>query len=192
MTAPIIEFDHVTVTPAAGNRILDDVCFAIERGETFVLFGRSGSGKTTALKLMNALVLPSGGRVRFDGRPTTEWDPIQLRRQLGYVIQEIALFPHFTVGRNIALVPGLLGWPGERIRARQAEVLKLVGLDENVASRYPRELSGGQRQRVGVARAIAAHPPVLLMDEPFGALDPITRADLQEEFSRIRRQLRKT
>src|SRR5205807_1556262 len=137
---------------------------------------------TTTLKLINALVSPTSGEVRVEGRATTEWDPIRLRRGIGYVIQDAGLFPHFTVARNIALVPTIERWPAERIRARLTELLQLVGLDPELEKRYPRELSGGQRQRVGVARGLAADPPILLMDEPFGALDPITRAELQREF----------
>jgi osmoprotectant transport system ATP-binding protein len=164
----------------------------VQRGETLVLLGRSGSGKTTTLKLVNRLLLPTGGQVRVEGRSTLDWDQIRLRRRIGYVIQEVGLFPHFTVERNVGLVPGLEGWPAERVRERVRELLLLVGLDSQFASRYPRELSGGQRQRVGVARALAADPPILLMDEPFGALDPITRAEIQREFLALQQRLGKT
>ncbi|HEX2799953.1 MAG TPA: ATP-binding cassette domain-containing protein, partial [Thermoanaerobaculia bacterium] len=162
-------------------------------GETLVLLGRSGSGKTTALKMVNALLTPISGDVYVEGTPTREWDPILLRRRIGYVIQEAGLFPHYTVARNVAVVPQLVGWESSRIDARVDELLSLVGLPpEEFRSRYPRELSGGQRQRVGVARALAAEPSLLLMDEPFGALDPVTRRDLQREFRALRRTWTKT
>jgi osmoprotectant transport system ATP-binding protein len=164
----------------------------VRRGETLVLLGRSGSGKTTTLKLINDLVSPSSGQVLVEGRATTEWDPIRLRRGIGYVIQDAGLFPHFTVERNIGLVPAIEKWPAERTRQRVLELLQLVGLDPGLRSRFPRELSGGQRQRVGVARALAADPPILLMDEPFGALDPLTRADLQREFLALQKRIHKT
>src|SRR5579859_1939424 len=179
-----------SVTRAA---ILQDLHFTVEEGETLVLLGRSGSGKTTALKMVNRLLLPSAGEVLVEGKPTAVWDPIRLRRRIGYVIQETGLFPHFTVAENIGLVPRLEGWPADRIRARVAELLAQLDLAPGeFAGRYPRELSGGQRQRVGVARALAADPPVLLFDEPFGALDPVTRLDVQREFLRLRQTLRKT
>jgi osmoprotectant transport system ATP-binding protein len=163
------------------------------RGETLVLLGRSGSGKTTTLKLINRLLEPTGGEVRVENKTTTVWDAIELRRHIGYVIQESGLFPHFTVERNIGLVPRLKRWPEEKTRERVRELLELVGLDAEVfAHRYPRELSGGQRQRVGVARALAADPPIVLMDEPFGALDPLTRAELQREFVALTKRLNKT
>ncbi len=158
-----------------------------------MLLGRSGSGKTTTLKLINRLIEPTSGEIRVEGKSTSEWDAIHLRRSIGYVIQETGLFPHFTVERNIALVPRLEGWPEDRTRERVVELLRLVGLaPEMFATRFPRELSGGQRQRVGVARALAADPPVILMDEPFGALDPLTRAELQREFASLARRLNKT
>src|SRR5579885_2032029 len=176
-----------------GRVILDGVSFGVGAGERVVLLGRSGSGKTTLLKLVNRMLLASSGEVKVEGRATAEWDAIELRRRIGYVIQEAGLFPHFTVAENIALVPGLLGWERKRRVARVDEMLSLVGLEpKEFRERKPRELSGGQRQRVGVARALAADPPILLMDEPFGALDPLTRADLQREFLSLQRQLGKT
>jgi len=179
---------------AYGTRpVLDEVDLDIERGEALALVGRSGAGKSTLLKMINRLLLPQAGAVRVDGRDTREWDPIALRRRTGYVLQEIGLFPHLTVEENVALVPRLEGWPDARRRARAIELLDLVGLPPaEFAARWPRELSGGQRQRVGVARALAADPPVVLMDEPFGALDAVTRVELRTEFQRIRRHLRQT
>jgi osmoprotectant transport system ATP-binding protein len=177
----------------AGRPILKNVSLEVRPGDAVVLLGRSGSGKTTLLRLVNRLLLPSDGQVVVAGRLTSAWDEIQLRRGIGYVIQEAGLFPHFTVAQNIGLVPGLLGWPADRIAARVNEMLQLVGLEPREFSpRRPRELSGGQRQRVGVARALAADPPILLMDEPFGALDPVTRAEMQREFSHLARHLGKT
>jgi osmoprotectant transport system ATP-binding protein len=173
--------------------ILQDLTFKVEEGETLVLLGRSGSGKTTALKMVNRLLTPTAGEVLVRGKPAGEWDPIRLRRGIGYVIQETGLFPHFTVAENVGLVPRLEGWDAERIRARVEELLEKIGLPaREFAARYPRELSGGQRQRVGVARALAADPPVLLFDEPFGALDPVTRFELQKQFVALRNALHKT
>jgi osmoprotectant transport system ATP-binding protein len=173
--------------------LIDQVSFDVLRGETLVLLGRSGSGKTTTLKLINRLLEPTSGEVRVEGKPASGWNAIELRRHIGYVIQESGLFPHFTVERNVALVPRLKGWPEEKIRNRVRELLELVGLEpESFAHRYPRELSGGQRQRVGVARALAADPTIVLMDEPFGALDPLTRAELQTEFAALTKRLNKT
>lgn len=187
-----IDFRQVSFRIHGTRELLRELNLQVERGETLVLLGRSGSGKTTTLKLINRLLQPSDGEVWVDGRPTTTWDVIRLRRMIGYVIQDVGLFPHFTVERNIALVPRIENWPAERTKKRVDELLQLVGLDSEIASRYPRELSGGQRQRVGVARALAADPPILLMDEPFGALDPITRAELQREFASLQERLHKT
>jgi osmoprotectant transport system ATP-binding protein len=190
---PAIEFDRVVYRHPGGPLVLDGLSLTIAPGETLALVGRSGMGKTTILKLINRLLLPCAGVVRVEGRATSEWDAIQLRRRIGYVLQEVGLFPHMTIGRNVAVVPQLEGWPEERTRARVDELLALVGLDPEVfRDRYPRELSGGQRQRVGVARALAADPPVLLMDEPFGALDPLTRAEMHREFRRIQERVHKT
>jgi osmoprotectant transport system ATP-binding protein len=187
-----IEFRDVSYRLPDGHELLRDLSLKIFRGETFVLLGRSGSGKTTTLKLINRLLAASTGEVCVAQRPVAEWDVIRLRRGIGYVIQDVGLFPHFTVERNIGLVPRIEDWPPDRIHARVQELLQLVGLEPSIASRYPRELSGGQRQRVGVARALAADPLLLLMDEPFGALDPITRAELQREFLALQQRLHKT
>jgi osmoprotectant transport system ATP-binding protein len=187
-----IEFRNVSYGLNGGAEVLRDLSLEIRRGETLVLLGRSGSGKTTTLKLINHLLTATEGEIRVDGRPLHEWDVIRLRRMIGYVIQEAGLFPHYTVERNIGLIPKIEGWPADRIRKRVQELLQLVGLEPQMASRYPRELSGGQRQRVGVARALAVDPPFLLMDEPFGALDPLTRAELQREFFALQKRLQKT
>jgi len=188
--APAIEFDHCCFC-VNGHMLLQDLTLSVKQGETLVLLGRSGSGKTTTLKLINRLLLPTAGEVRVNGIRTSEWDPIRLRRSIGYVIQDGGLFPHFTVERNIALVPQIENWPRERIEARVRELLAIVGLDQGLASRYPSQLSGGQRQRVGVARALAADPPILILDEPFGALDPITRSETQKEFRALQQRMRK-
>ncbi len=192
IAADIIEFRDVHYAINAGAHLVAGLDLRVEHGETMVLLGRSGSGKTTTLKLINGLLAPTSGEVLVEGQPTTAWDPIRLRRRIGYAIQEVGLFPHFTVERNIGLVPRLEGWSPERTRERVRELLALVGLDHQLGKRYPSELSGGQRQRVGVARALAADPPILLMDEPFGALDPITRAEIQQEFLQLRARLHKT
>ena len=176
-----------------GAVALDGVSASVEEGRVLVLLGRSGSGKTTALKTINGLVRPDAGRVEVLGRDVAAWDPIALRRRIGYVIQEAGLFPHFTVAANVGLVPRLEGWPPEEIQSRVRALLDQVDLPpEQFAHRYPRELSGGQRQRVGVARALAADPPLLLFDEPFGALDPVTRVELQRQFLALRHRLGKT
>jgi osmoprotectant transport system ATP-binding protein len=188
----VVEFRNVHFR--IGNRtILNDLTLSVETGETLVLLGRSGSGKTTALRLINGMILPSSGEVRIDGKSTFEWDPVRLRRGNGYVIQEGGLFPHFTVARNIGLVPRLEGWPEDKVAPRISELLDRVSLPaSDFAERFPHELSGGQRQRVGVARALAADPKILLFDEPFGALDPVTRLDLQREFLHLRADFGKT
>src|ERR1022692_3080460 len=170
---PVIEFRDVAYELPNGQQLLTGLNLQVQQGETLVLLGRSGSGKTTTLKLINRLLNPSGGEVRVNGAPIAESDVIRLRRSIGYVIQDVGLFPHFTVERNIGLVPRIEGWPHERIHRRVEELLQMVGLEEQMASRYPHQLSGGQRQRVGVARALAADPAILLMDEPFGALDAL-------------------
>jgi osmoprotectant transport system ATP-binding protein len=176
-----------------GRTLISDLNLSVRRGETLMLLGRSGCGKTTTLKLINRLLDPGRGTVLVDGRSTTEWDAIRLRRSIGYAIQEGGLFPHYTVADNVALVPRLENWEATRIAARVREVLQLVGLPyEEFSGRYPDQLSGGQRQRCGLARALAADPPILLMDEPFGALDPITRAEMQQEFLRLKKTLSKT
>jgi osmoprotectant transport system ATP-binding protein len=189
--SPVIEFRDVSYR-VAGTPVLSGLHLQVELGETLVLLGRSGSGKTTTLKLINRLLSPTAGEVRVKGVSNAAADVIRLRRGIGYVIQEVGLFPHFTVERNIGLVPKIEGWPEERIRARVEELLQVVGLGPELALRYPHQLSGGQRQRVGVARALAADPEILLMDEPFGALDPLTRDELQREFLSLQRRLRKT
>ena len=188
-----IEFRSVSFALPKGRTLLADLNLAVNAGETLVLLGRSGSGKTTTMKLINRLLDPTSGEVRVEGKPTVEWDPIRLRRRVGYVIQEIGLFPHLTIEQNIGVVPRLEGWEPERIQSRARELLVMVGLEpDRFAGRLPRELSGGQRQRVGVARALAADPPIILLDEPFGALDPITRREIQQEFRSLQAKLHKT
>jgi len=193
-----VEFRHASVAVPdldglPPRVILDGLTLEVRSGETLVLLGKSGAGKTTALKLINRLLEPTRGDVLVEGRSTRVWDPIALRRRIGYVIQEIGLLPHFTVEQNVGLVPRLEGWPKERIHGRVMEMLRMVGLEPRTfAQRYPRGLSGGQRQRVGVARALAADPRLLLMDEPFGALDPVTRVDLQQQFRDLQQGLGKT
>jgi osmoprotectant transport system ATP-binding protein len=189
---PVVEFRDVGYQ-LAGNAILSHLSLSVEAGETLVFLGRSGSGKTTALKMINGLLFPTSGQVLVEGRSTVEWDPIQLRRRIGYVIQESGLFPHFTVARNVGLVPSLEAWSPADIEDRVDELLRKVGLPPaEFRARYPRQLSGGQRQRVGVARALAAKPTLLLFDEPFAALDPVTRRELQQEFLALNREFRTT
>lgn len=190
-TSPVIEFVNVSYQVDA-TQVLCGLNLQVERGEMLVLLGRSGSGKTTTLKLVNRLVTPTSGEIRVNGESNAQADVIRLRRRIGYVIQDVGLFPHFTVEQNIGLVPKVERWPAERIRARVQELLQIVGLAPELGSRYPHQLSGGQRQRVGVARALAADPEILLMDEPFGALDPLTRDELQREFLSLQQRLHKT
>src|SRR5271157_3339700 len=188
-----IEFRRVGYQVSPGITLIDDLNLSVRRGETVMLLGRSGSGKTTCLKLINRLLLPTSGDVLVDHKSSEEWDPIRLRRGIGYAIQDVGLFPHYTVWENVALVPKLEKWDRQRIADRVEEVLRLVGLpSHDFGDRYPSQLSGGQRQRVGLARALAAEPPILLMDEPFGALDPITRAEVQLEFKKLQEKLAKT
>jgi osmoprotectant transport system ATP-binding protein len=193
MPVPAIEFRDVSFARPGRPRILDHFSLSVDPGTTLALVGRSGAGKSTLLKLVNRLLLPEMGAVLVEGRDTREWEPIRLRRRVGYVMQDVGLFPHMSVADNVAVVPRLEGWAPDRVAARTHELLELVGLlPQQFATRWPDELSGGQRQRVGVARALAVDPPVLLMDEPFGALDPLTRAELHAEFHRIQRRVRKT
>ena len=178
-----LSFHDVSYT-VQNRPILKNISFEVDRGETLVLLGRSGSGKTTALRLINRLLTPSGGAIFVDGQDIARLDPIALRRRTGYVIQEFGLLPHWTVEENVAMVPRLLGWPEEKQKERARDLLEQVGLGE-MAGRSTRQLSGGQRQRVGVARALAAEPGLLLFDEPFGALDPVTRHEMQQQFLRL-------
>lgn len=188
----IVEFRNVGFQ-IDGAKILDDLNFEVSKSEILVLLGESGCGKTTTLKLINRLYEPTSGAVLVEGKPTIDWDEIVLRQRIGYVLQEAGLFPHFTVAENVALVPSLENWDEAKQKARILEMLELVGLNPNkFAERFPHELSGGQRQRVGVARALAANPDLLLLDEPFGALDALTRVNLQKEFARVVKELGKT
>jgi len=188
-----IEFRDVSVVAANGRTLIDDISLAVEEGTTTAILGRSGSGKTTLLRTVNGLVKPSSGEVTVQGRSVAAADLIALRRGIGYVIQETGLFPHFTVERNVGLVPELLAWPRSRRIERSHELLNQVGLEPAAfAERYPHKLSGGQRQRVGLARALAADPKILLMDEPFGALDPLTRAEMQDMLRHLMGRMKKT
>jgi osmoprotectant transport system ATP-binding protein len=188
-----LEFRNVTkLYPGTDRPAVDSLSLEIPAGEICVLVGPSGCGKTTAMRMVNRLIEMTSGDILIAGRSVKDFKPAQLRREVGYAIQQIGLFPHQTIGQNIATVPKLLGWPKDRVRARVAELLDLIGLPADIAQRYPAQLSGGQRQRVGVARALAADPPLLLMDEPFGAIDPINRERLQNEFLRLQAELRKT
>src|SRR5262245_17784684 len=193
MPPPAIEFRDVSFRRPGGPAVLDHFNLTVETGAVLALVGRSGAGKTTILKLVNRLLTPDEGAIVVEGRDTREWEPIRLRRRVGYVLQDVGLFPHMSIADNVAVVPRLEAWAPPRVDARVGELLELVGLPAHeFAARWPDELSGGQRQRVGVARALAVDPPVLLMDEPFGALDPLTRVELHREFRRIQDRLRKT
>jgi osmoprotectant transport system ATP-binding protein len=189
----LVQLDHVSYRYGGQAPVLEDVTLSLETGEICALVGRSGVGKTTLLKLVNRLLLPTSGAVRVEGRDTREWDGIRLRRRIGYVFQDVGLFPHMTVEENVAIVPRRERWTADRARARAHELLDLLGLPAaSFGDRLPRALSGGQRQRVGLARALAANPPILLMDEPFGTLDPLTRAEVRDAFVRAQARLRTT
>ena len=193
MPGAAIEFRGVSFARPKQVRVLDHFSLSVDTGDVLALVGRSGAGKSTLLKLVNRLLVPDEGDVLVQGRDTREWEPIALRRSVGYVLQDVGLFPHMSVSDNVAVAPRLERWSADRVTARVDELLELVGLPPHeFATRWPDQLSGGQRQRVGVARALAVDPPVLLMDEPFGALDPLTRAELHAEFRRIQARLRKT
>ena len=193
MLGAAIEFRGVSFARPGQVRVLDHFSLSVDTGDVLALVGRSGAGKSTLLKLVNRLLVPDEGDILVQERDTREWEPIALRRSVGYVLQDVGLFPHMSIADNVAVVPRLERWSADRVTARVDELLELVGLPPHeFATRWPDELSGGQRQRVGVARALAIDPPVLLMDEPFGALDPLTRAELHAEFRRIQARLRKT
>jgi osmoprotectant transport system ATP-binding protein len=189
----VVQFRQVCYAYGGGRAVLDRLDLRIDPGEVVAIVGRSGAGKTTILKLVNRLLLPTAGAVLVEGRDTREWDGIRLRRRTGYVFQDVGLFPHMTVEENVAIVPKLEGWSAERRRVRAHELLDRVGLaPQEFAARMPSELSGGQRQRVGLARALSVDPDVLLMDEPFGALDPITRSEIRDEFAQLQSRLKIT
>jgi osmoprotectant transport system ATP-binding protein len=189
----VIRLESVRKQYASGLVAVDDLSLEVPDGEVCILVGPSGCGKTTILRMINRLIEPTAGAILVDGDDISKIDPVELRRRIGYVIQQVGLFPHQTVGTNVATVPRLLGWERTRVNDRVDELLSVVGLPASeYRDRYPAELSGGQRQRVGVARALAADPPIMLMDEPFGAIDPVTRAQLQDEFLRLQQSLRKT
>ncbi|MCQ6264065.1 betaine/proline/choline family ABC transporter ATP-binding protein [Fictibacillus sp. WQ 8-8] len=188
----MLKFEHVSKAYKGSKKAVNDISIEIERGEFIVFIGPSGCGKTTTMKMINRLIEPSEGTISIEGQNILEKDYVQLRREIGYVIQQIGLFPHMTIQENIALVPKLLKWPESKRRERAMELLKLVNMTDDFLDRYPHELSGGQQQRVGILRALAADPPLILMDEPFSALDPITRDSLQEEFKKLQKTLNKT
>jgi len=188
----VISFDHVTKRFDDGTVGVADLSLDVPEGQVVVLVGPSGCGKTTTMRMVNRMIEPTEGTITVDGRDVMATDPAELRRRIGYVIQQIGLFPHRTIAENVATVPGLIGWDRARTAERVRELIDTVGLPEGVADRYPHQLSGGQRQRVGVARALAADPPIMLMDEPFGAVDPIVRTRLQDEFLRLQAAVRKT
>jgi osmoprotectant transport system ATP-binding protein len=189
----VIKFNQVTKTFPGGTTAVDNLSFEVPRGQTLVLLGTSGSGKTTTMKMVNRLIEPTSGSIEIDGSDIMSQNPIELRRNIGYAIQHIGLFPHMTVGENIAVIPKMLSWESARIKDRVDHLLEMVGLEpDEFRDRYPLQLSGGQKQRIGVGRALAADPPIVLMDEPFGALDPITREQLQDEFLELESEIKKT